>query len=161
GLVHGPDVGVEPHPDVLDVEDDGVDAGVVVEALEFLSVRAVGVVNRDAGAFVDVGAFRFAGLRGAAESVLRAEDGAHVHLAGGVHRVHDADHAAGDDAGGVGDDADSAAAEHTPVMGVGDVGTGEHCGSFADGRVGMGAAGTGQHGGGGRDRTDAGTDQHA
>src|SRR5699024_4066480 len=37
----------------------------------------------------------------------------------------------------------------------------EHCGSFADGRVGMGAAGTGQHGGGGRDRTDAGTDQHA
>src|SRR5699024_9309351 len=102
--------------------------GVVVEALELLGVGTVGVVDRDAGAFVDVGTFRFAGLGSATESVLRAEDGADVHRAGGVHCIHDADQALPDHAGGVGDDADPAAVEHAPVIRVGDVGTGEHRG---------------------------------
>src|SRR5699024_8493203 len=160
-LVHRPDIGVEPHPDVLDVEDDGVDSGVVVEALELLGVRTVGVVDRDSGAFVDVGAFRIAGLSGATKAVLGAEDGADIHVAGAVHGIHDADQAVADDPGGIGDDADPAAAEYAPAIGVGDVGTGQHRRPLADGRVGMGAATTWQHGGGSGHRADAGTDQNA
>src|SRR5699024_4255700 len=147
-LVHRPDVGVEPHTDVLDVEDDGVNPGLGVERLELGGVRTVGVVNGDAGPLVHVGLFGVAGLGGAAEAMLRTEDRADVHLAGGVHRVHDADQAVGDDAGRVGDDADPAAVEHPPVIGMGDVGTRLHppvstTSAAIGGLMGVGAAGPG------------------
>src|SRR5699024_3369514 len=115
----------------------------------------------DAGAFVDVGPFGLAGLGGAAEAVLRAEDRADVHPTGGVHRVHDADQTVGDDAGRVGDDADPATVEHAPAVGVGHVGAGQHRDVPAGGRLGVGSGGSGHHAGGYCRRADTGTGQHA
>lgn len=109
-VVQRPDVRVEARADVLDVEDDGVDAGRGEDVGQRPAALQVRVVDGQARGRVVVAALGAAGLCGAAEAVFRAEDGDQVHA---VVRVHDVDDVADvpGDAGGVGDDADSPAAE--------------------------------------------------
>ena len=111
--VHRPDVGVEPRPHVLDVEDDGLDPRLPVEAGELLGRGAVGVVDHDPGARVLVVALGVPRLRRAAEAVLGPEDRHDVDPAGVDHRVH---HVAEvlQDPGRVGDDTDPLARAGRP-----------------------------------------------
>ncbi|EAQ00548.1 hypothetical protein JNB_10254 [Janibacter sp. HTCC2649] len=123
--VHRPDVGVEPRTDVLDVEDDRVDASSANHLRELRGRRAIGVIDRQAGALVDVGVLRLAGLSRAAEAVLGPEDALDVDGTGLVHLVDDRAQVH-QDAGGVRDDADLASGQDGPVRGGGDIRTGRH-----------------------------------
>jgi acyl-homoserine lactone acylase PvdQ len=109
-VVQRPDVRVEAGARVLDVEDDGVHAGGREDVGQRLPALQIRVVDREAGRRVVVAALGAAGLGGAAEAVLGAEDGHQVHP---VVRVHDVDDVAdvACDAGRVGDDADAFAVE--------------------------------------------------
>ena len=115
-VVHRPDVGVEPRAGVLDVEDHRVHAGAAEDVGERVAALQVGVVDRQPGALVDVAALRAAGLRRAAEAVLRAEDGDQVDLVRGRHHV-DLVGQVGQDAGRVGDDAHLLTAQHVVAAG--------------------------------------------
>jgi hypothetical protein len=120
GTPHGPDVGVEACPDVLDIEADGVHPGGFEEARIIGNVGAVGVVNRDAGPRVHGGSFAGAVLRGPPETVLGTEDCADIH-AFVRHVIHDRAEVR-QHAGGVGDDSHLASRENAPVRGGGNIG---------------------------------------
>ena len=123
--VHRPDVGVEARPDVLDVEDDGLDAGRAEQRRHLRRVGAVGVVDHEAGARVGVVALRVARLGGAAEAVLGPEDADDVDGAGLVHLVDDGAQV-GEDARRVGDDPDLLPGEGRPAGRGRALGAGRH-----------------------------------
>ena len=88
-VVHGPDVGVEAHPDVLDVEDDGVRFRLAEQLGHLRRVRSVGVVDRQPGARVLELRLGLARLCASAEAVLGAEDTDDVQFLVCGHGVHD------------------------------------------------------------------------
>src|SRR4029079_18671819 len=114
GLVHGPDVGVEPGADVLNVEHDRLDVGGAIEVGQLGGGGSVDVVDRHPRARVDVVALRIAGLGRATEPVLRAEHSDHVDLAGSHHPVHQVGQVI-QDAGRVGHDTDPLTGQGCPA----------------------------------------------
>ncbi len=72
---HRPHVGVEPGPDVLEVEHQGVDAAVAQQCVEAVAVAPIGVVDRQAGGGVPPGGLALSGLAGPVQPVLGSEQG--------------------------------------------------------------------------------------
>ena len=132
-VVHGPDVGVEPRADVLDVEDHGLHLRLGEEAGELRRVGPVRVVDRHPGPLVHVGVLRGTGLGRAAEAVLGSEHAADGD-AGGHHGVHDADQGTAEHPGRVGDHPDPLSPELPPVLGRHHVGAGADPTAAAAGR---------------------------
>ncbi|KPI20195.1 hypothetical protein OK006_1983 [Actinobacteria bacterium OK006] len=72
---HGPHVGVEPGPDVLQVVHEGVDAAVDQQFVEALATAPVGVVDRQAGGGVRLSGLALTGLFGPVQPVFGTEQG--------------------------------------------------------------------------------------
>ena len=73
-VVHRPDVGVEPHTDVLHVERERVDPGILDHPIQLLSLREVRIAERQAGALVALDHAALPGLHGTVETVLGSEE---------------------------------------------------------------------------------------
>ncbi|CAM5273240.1 hypothetical protein SCALM49S_10345 [Streptomyces californicus] len=142
-VVERPDVRVEARARVLDVEEDRVHARGGEHVGQVLPVLEVRVVDRQPGRRVVVAPLGAARLRGAPETVLRAEHGRQLHPGVRMHDVHDVPYVGGDP-GRVGDDPDLLAPQHPVAVGRQPVEAGAH--PAASGAVavrGRGRRGTG------------------
>ncbi|MDW8207604.1 MAG: hypothetical protein RMJ43_07180 [Chloroherpetonaceae bacterium] len=120
GVEERGDVGVEAASDVLDVEDEGVDAGELV-GLGALALSVEAVDGESGSGVVGVGD---AGVGGALESVFGCEEGVEVESGGVVEEV-DGGYSVLVAAGVVGDEGDVASEEGLEVLLLEDVDAGE------------------------------------